>query len=329
MVKKIALLAVAVTSALNLSGCGGGGGDDNASNSTPGAASGGTTTSPAQGIPGTVATPQYQTGSAELAAFTMLNQYRSQCGFPVFQENTVLDQAAQAHAKYEGLNSIVTDAEIPGHPGFTGITGADTAATFGWPSEVYTGRGDVGYYSASTVTPSQFGQKFVAAWVGGVYHVAIVTIPANLVGFGEYETTYKGYPIGSGTVQLGQSATYTLANGPLTFPCQGVSGLAYKGAGETPIPPNTSGSWGSPVSVTGNVNDTVTLTSAIYTGPGGNAIPVQILNASTDPNKQLAEYQAVAYPTQPLPPNTQYTVVLNGTFNGAVFSRKFTFTTGS
>ncbi|MCO5396662.1 CAP domain-containing protein [Ralstonia soli] len=326
MVKKIALLAVAVTSALHLSGCGG---DDGASNSTAGSTSGGTTTPPTQSIPGTVTTLQYQTGSAELAAFAMLNQYRSQCGFPMLQENTVLDRAAQAHATYEGLNSIITDTEVPGHLGFTGITGADTAATFGWPSGVYTGRGDAGYYSASIVTASQFGQKFVAAWASGVYHIAIVTSLANLIGLGEYETNYNSYPVGSGTVQLGQAATYTLSNAPLTFPCQGVSGIAYQGRGETPTPPNTSGSWGSPVSVTGNLNDTVTLTSAIYTGPLGNAIPVQILNASTDPNKLLAKYQAVAYPTQPLQPNTQYSVVLNGTVNGTVFSRNFTFTTGS
>lgn len=149
--------------------------------------------------------PQYASTSAQLAMFNAINQYRAQCGFPTLQENTILDHAAQTHAKYEGLNSIVTDTGTQENPGFTGVTGADTAAAFGWPASVFTGRGNSGFYNATAITSAQFGKQFVTEWASGVYHVSIMTYPANLVGFGEYETTYRGFPVGAGTVQLGQA----------------------------------------------------------------------------------------------------------------------------
>lgn len=327
MTNKLSLLAYTFASALSLSACGGGG--DGTATAGAGSPANGPTSSPSQSVPGTVATPQYASASAQLAMFDAINQYRTQCGFPALQENTILDQAAQAHAKYEGLNSVISDTEAQGKPGFTGVTGADTAVTLGWPASVFTERGDAGFYDATTVTSAQFGRQFVSEWASGVYHVSIMTYPANLVGFGEYETTYNGFPVGSGTVQVGQAATYTLANAPLTFPCQGVMGIAYRGAGESPTPPSTSADWGTPVSVIGNLSDTVMLTSAVYIAPGGATINLQILNSTADPNHLLGAYQAVAYPTVPLQPNTQYSVVLNGTINGTVFSRTFTFTTGS
>ena len=57
-----------------------------------------------------------------------------------------------------------------------------------------------------------------------------------------------------------------------------------------------------------------------------------------DPNKENPAHQAVAYPANPLTPNTTYTVSVTGTYmdpncvnNGATqsFSRSFTFTTGN
>lgn len=327
MTQNLSLLAYTLACALSVSACGGG--NDATTSAGAGTPANGTPSSPTQSVPGTVAMPQYASTSAQLAMFNAINHYRAQCGFPALQENTILDEAAQAHAKYEGLNSVVADTETQGNPGFTGVTGADTAATFGWPAGVFTGRGDAGFYNATAITSAQFGMQFVTEWASGVYHVSIMTYPANLVGFGEYETTYQGFPVGAGTVQLGQVATYTLANAPLTFPCQGVAGITYRGAGESPTPPNTSGAWGAPVSVIGNPSDTVVLTSAAYTALDGATISLQVLNSATDPNHLLGQYQAVAYPTTPLQPNTQYSVALNGTINGTAFSRTFTFTTGS
>jgi len=81
----------------------------------------------------------------------------------------------------------------------------------------------------------------------------------------------------------------------------------------------------------------VAFTSGTMTDTSGNVINLQLLSAANDPNKELQPYQAVAYPANPLTPNTTYTVSVTGTYtdpnvsNGASqsFSRSFTFTTGN
>jgi len=118
---------------------------------------------------------------------------------------------------------------------------------------------------------------------------------------------------------------------PLTFPCQGVTGIPYGLTGEIPMPPNTSSNgFGTPISVIGRLNDTVILTSATLVNTStGAQITLNILNASNDPNKELQPYQASAYPASPLAPNTTYQANLSGTDNGTPFTRTFTFTTGN
>jgi hypothetical protein len=142
------------------------------------------------------------------------------------------------------------------------------------------------------------------------------------------ETTYNGFPEIQSSVAIAnlQSLSGTL---PLTFPCQGTTGVAYSAGGETPTPPNTSGNWGTPVAVSGNAGDTIVLTSGTMTDTLGHVITLQLLNSSSDPNKGLSTSESVAYPATPLTANTVYTVSLTGTRNGTAFSRNFTFTTGN
>lgn len=331
MTNKLSLLAIAAASSLALTACGGGG--DGGASST-GASSGGTTTSPAQTVTGTVSTPQYATGSAQLTAFTLLNQYRAQCGLPAVQENTELDQAAQAHAKYMGLNNGITDTEVAANQGFTGATYQDRAVAAGLPSSTFS----TGASGGATITTNGFtttaaAQMFVNSLVAGVYHSSVVAYPSTVVGLGEVETQSTSSGLTwtnawqSASLLVNQSSLFS--NTPITFPCQGVTGVPYASTGETPTPPNVSGSgWGTPVVVMGNTSDTIVLQSASITGPSGS-VTVQILNSTTDPNKELGAFQAVAYPTSPLQPNTQYSVNLSGTVNSKPFTRSFTFTTGN
>ena len=309
---------------LALAACGGGGGGSTTSSSTTAS----TTTVPSGT---TLTTAQYASGSVEAAMFSAINADRQMCGFPVYQENTLLDQAAQNHTVYMLDNGgTITDYETQGNPGFTGVTGQDRAESVGWPSGVSTATGSGGYYTNATLTGTQYGDALVAGMAAGVYHQGLIVDPVSLVGFGESQTTYNGYPQVVGSVMLGQfSNIVTESQSPLTFPCQGATGLPYKnGGGETPTPPNTSGSWGTPVTVMGNPSDTIRLTSATITGPSGS-VAVQILDSSTDPNHEIQSYEGVVYPTSALVANTQYSVTISGTVNGASFSRNFTFTTGS
>jgi len=269
--------------------------------------------------------------SAQLAAFTLLNQERQQCGFATLTENATLDAAAQAHATYMGDNGgLITDTEVSGSTGFSGVTYADRAQNLGYPSSVFVSGVSGGYFTNATLTPTQYGQQLVYGWLSGVYHIAIGVWPINEVGVGWNQTTSSGFP----EIQASLSISNLLpgsGNGPLTFPCQGTTGVAYSSNGETPTPPNTSGNWGTPIAVAGlNQTDTIVLQSGTITPTsGGTVITLQVLDSANDPNKLLPTFEGVAYPATPLSPNTTYSVTINGTDNGTAFSRDFTFTTGN
>ncbi|WP_175804548.1 CAP domain-containing protein [Burkholderia ambifaria] len=329
-IKTTSLSAVSIAALLVLAACGGGGDGGGSSTGSTGSGSGssGGGSTPVA-VTGTLDSPQYAQGSAQLAAFNLLNQYRTQCGFPALQENTVLDQAAQAHALYQGLNGAVSDMESAGTQGFTGATYVDRAVHVGAPSTVFGTGVSAAYYTNTTLTDAEYGKNLITAWMSGVYHSPAVLYPSKIVGIGSYKTSFNGFPDVWGSVSLLDTSAQTMSGTPLTFPCQGVTGVAYSVSGEIPTPPNVSASgWGTPIVVAGNLSDAVILQSAAVSGPSG-AVAVQVLNASTDPNKQLGTYQAVAYPTSPLSPNTTYNVTLTGTVNGTPFSRSFSFTTGN
>ncbi|MGF6997367.1 CAP domain-containing protein [Paraburkholderia sp. GAS32] len=323
-----ALTAVSIAVAAALSACGGGGGGGS---SSAGAASPASAPSSASSpVTGTQSTPQYTASSAQLAMFNQVNSYRQQCGFPAVQQNTVLDQAAQAHAQYLGLNNTVTDSETSGKQGFIGVGYAERAAHFGFPSNVIGGGVSAEYYTTSTLSESQYGQNLVYEWISGVYHAPILLTPVTTMGVGEYETTTNGFPDAWGSLSLINTSMLQLSsNGPLTFPCQGTAGVPYKAVAESPTPPNTSGSWGTPVVVMSNASDTVLLQSGTMTDTSGTVITLQLLDSAKDPNKLMQAYEGVAYPSTPLSPNTTYTVSIVGTVNGTAFSRSFTFTTGN
>ncbi|SIT34879.1 conserved exported hypothetical protein [Paraburkholderia ribeironis] len=321
MKKNISLTAVSFAAALALSACGGGGGGSSGSSNTAAASTSTAVTN--------LTTPQYATGSAQLAAFNLLNAQRQQCGFAAFQDNAVLDLAAQSHAQYLATtNNGISDTEVSGNAGFTGVTYGDRAVHFGYPQTISVAGVSAGFYTSQKLTEDQYGQQLVYGWLSGIYHIAIAVWPATSVGIGNYETTFNGFP------QLWASLTFAnmqakLASVPLTFPCQGTTGVAYSAGGETPTPPNTSGNWGTPVAVAGNLTDTIRLQSGTMTDTAGNVITLQVLDSASDPNKLLPAFEAVAYPTAPLTPNANYTVSINGTVNGTAFSRNFTFTTGN
>ncbi|CAN7794802.1 CAP domain-containing protein [Paraburkholderia hospita] len=320
-----ALTAVSFAAAIALSACGGGGGGNGGSTaaapSTP--ASSPTT--------GNVTTPQYASTSAQLAVFNTLNQQRQQCGLPAFTENTILDQAAQAHADYQAQNGgLITDTEDSSKVGFTGATYTDRAVHFGFPGSqtTYSGGASAGYYTNASLTETQYGQQIAYEWLSGVYHIAIGAWPVTEIGIGWHELTFNGFPQILSSVTVANLTTLS-GNLPLTFPCQGTTGVPYTGGGETPTPPNTSGNFGQPIAIVGNQTDTIVLQSGTMTDTLGNVINLQLLDSANDPNKLLPAWEAVAYPAGPLTANTTYTASVSGTRNGTSFSRTFTFTTGN
>lgn len=318
------LTTTAVAAAILVAACGGGGGGGNSGSNSSGA-----TTAPASPSTGNVSTPQYAADSIQLAAFNVLNQQRQQCGFPSLVENTIHDQAAQAHADYMRQNGgAVTDTETSGNAGFTGVSYSDRAVHFGYPQGVPNGGVSGAFYTNANWSNTQYGQQLVYGWLSGVYHVGVAFAPLTTIGVGISQTTFNGFPEIFAALSLANLQPMP-GNSPLTFPCQGTSGVAYKGTAETPTPPNTSGSWGTPIVVVGNPTDSIVLQTGTITDTSGNVVALQLLNSSTDPNKDTPAYESVAYPATALTPNAQYSVSLTGTVNGKAFSRSFTFTTGN
>ncbi|MCM2552674.1 CAP domain-containing protein [Burkholderia glumae] len=324
--KSNAMLMVAATlSVVTMVACGGGGDGSStpaAATSTPASsatpASGASATSTSQ--PGTLDTSNYAAGTSERAAFDLINQYRTQCGFPALKQNTVLDQASRNHVAYEIANNVVSDTEVAGKAGFTGVTGADRAKALGWPSGVYVGAADDGV--SNVIDPTVIGHNAILGFMSVPYHS--LTVPINSTDIG---IAFASDQNGS-TVSLHAGGTLaTIAGAPLTLPCQGSTGIPYQGNGENPTPPGVTWPVGTPIAVMSNLNDIVRLTSGTITGPDGTPIMLQLLDGSIDPT--IGNYEAVAYPKTPLKASTQYSVMLQGTVNGTQFTRAFSFTTGT
>lgn len=328
-----ALTAIAIASTALLVACGGGGGGGGSTQTGSGSGSTGSGSTPAStaqtATSANVSTPQYASTSAQLAAFNLINAQRQQCGFPALVENTTLDQATAAHAAYMGLNGgTITDTETSGSAGFTGVTYNDRAVHFGYPTGTSSIGVSGGFYTNAKLTETEYGQQIAYDWLSGVYHMSIGVWPTTNIGIGWNETTFNGFP----EIQSSAMATTLQAmpgTMPLTFPCQGTTGVPYSSGGESPTPPGTSGNWGTPVAVVANPSDTVVLSAGSMIDGSSHTITLQLLDSANDPNKLLPAFEAVAYPVSPLSPNTTYSVSITGTINGTSFSRTFTFTTGS
>ena len=151
---------VATFLALSLAACGGGGGNGSV---TPGALNVVATTFEASCADGTKPTSTvsmedaqgkcpatstivndplpvastYAADSEELAAFNLLNQERSRCGFGTLKQNAALDLAAKNHVDWQFKNwnylfPSLSHQEARGTDGFTGFSPGDRAIFAGY-----------------------------------------------------------------------------------------------------------------------------------------------------------------------------------------------------
>lgn len=327
--------AITIAAILALAACGGGGGGGSGTTTT-GTSSGGSTSGGSSSGSGSAQTSstnnvspaQYASGSVQSAVFSALNSYRQQCGFPALTENSTLDTATQNHVNYMVANVVGGDSEKSGLTGYTGANYQARATAQGYPSTVPVGGVSNVYYNNATLTNQQYATGLMNGWIGGVYHVGIAIGNTTGLGIGESQTTSQGNPEIWAALSLANPQP--ISGGPVTFPCQGVTGIPYGGNVETPTPPNSSASgWGTPVVVMGNPTDTIVLSSGTMTDTTGNVITLKLLTSANDPNSEIQPYEAVAYSASLLQPSMTYSVSIAGTDNGTPFSRSFTFTTGA
>lgn len=244
---------------------------------------------------------------AQTRALTLVNQRRVLMGMPPAQLSIALNVAAQAHARYLALN-FLNHNEIPGRPGFTGVTPSDRAAFFGF-------RGGVG----ETINNSAQPDDCLNFWMDTIYHRSpLVDYSSNLLGFG------------SATVgrDEGCSMSYGQAPGPAltqrlitTWPADNQEGVPLDYTVDAPDPnladPATLGYVISlRISPAGDNllgTDTVPFTGTL-TDPNGRAIPVFLVTRENAPQPEFMPFSYfVMIPRERLAPNTLYTVQMVGT----------------
>lgn len=326
-------LAAAVATSLVLTACGGGGG----SSSTPAPAPS-PAPSPSTALQTSVPAPTYAAGSAELAAFTVLNAQRERCGFGLLAQNAALDQAAKGQTNYQVQRML--EGTIGGHDQTQGLSGF-TATT---PSA----RVALAGYSAALVTeglvwlpPGQpldvTGEAQIRRLMASVYHQRSLLQVYRDAGFSmafadqapavtrfHVMTVNLAYPSGA----AGQQPSSTV-----TYPCDGVTGVAPSMPAESPDPfarlGFTSGvgaGVGHPIYVRTPEGTTVRLTSATVMA-GAKSLPISLFHQADDPNDRLAKNEAFVIPREAMAVSTTYSVNLAGTADGVAFSRSFSFST--
>ncbi len=359
--------AVSALTLCTLAACGGGGGGgggtatDSGSQNNSENGTGGSTSSNTAELVANVAPASYTGNYAaeKTAVFALLNTYRSQCGFGMLAQNSLLDQAAQNHAEYAAL-AHGGHEENPGQPGFTGSTVGARFNHVGYP-----------WSSAGEILGAQAWGSFLDGTLNNGFDLASlseISATANLktllaapyhlagamrmnrdvgIGIKNYEVpntpnfNYKWLNINFGTASgvLLQRIGETTIN---SFPCNGISGVDPVFGAEDPDPfPDVNRNvtpYGQPVYVMTAAGSTVTLDGvrSTITPRGDVALPTRLLTQANDPNARLASNQVFLVPTTRLANNTAYDVVLNGTLSTLVtdanptgsWSRSFTFYTG-
>ncbi len=323
---------------LSLVACGGGGGD-----------------SPA------VTPASYQPRQAELGAWAVLQEARTQCNFGALTRNAQLDAAALSHAKYlvdlsiaAGVSTL-SHLETPGVPGFTGIYPWDRAQYQGYD---YLGLAEileatVWEYTTPPAFPTmeERGANSMRNLLNTVYHLSGAMYDGSEVGLGAYlattrisATTWREeYSFGSLNAYRFVNQRITLGTGNVvTYPCQGSSNIptSFEPANESPNPfigsQYASAIVGPPIYLKVDAPQVLTVNPiSSSVSQNGLAVPFVVLNSTNDPNIDILDGKAYitpnevfVVPTVALKPNTSYQVTLNGTVNSVAFNRSFTLTTG-
>ena len=292
------------------------------------------------------ASPTYAALSEEKSAYDVNNTARKTCGFGYLKQNVSLDTAASNHIAWNVYNSLFGHTETLGTLGFTGADPAQRMQSAGYANGVLYGEVLTAVPSIGTTGLGQSGSTTLLAapyhligLMSGNREVGISVRSGGDLGSGA-DVMYAGSPPFSQLVVDMASSTSNLpqqqgASDVLTYPCQGVTNTAKSVTNETPNPilyrQLAVQPIGQPVFVQVQAGRTLVITSSsISTTVGSNPVVIATtLTKANDPASELAGNQAMIIPDVPLVANTQYTVTIQGTNNGEVFLKNFTFTTGN
>lgn len=332
-----ALFSLAAAGALGgaLVACGGGG--DGAAPAPPPPPAPAPAPTPTTPIAAQLTVPTPVGYDAErLAAFNRLNEIRLSAGLGMVAQNTMMDQAAQAHAEWMVANDLLTHDETAGTPGFTGENWARRDEAFGYvPVE------------GAEVIAQGVAAAGVDTLVNSAYHrTAILAFEPDDVGIGwsggkavnvltplVLDITRPGMDPVRG---LGQEAQASIG-GVAIWPLDGARDVPLRLGLEipNPVPTQDVSTLGTPVSVTVARLKAISATHFTLTeGTTGAVVATRLLTNKNDANFLVPESFIAAIPLAPLSPNTTYRVDFSGSAvqfpSGVVESvtRTWSFTTG-
>lgn len=349
MMTKPSAFSLSLILALGLVACGGGGDSPAPTSVLP------TVTLP-------IPPSSYLAGSAELAAYTVLQQARALCDFGVLKQDTRLDAASLNHARYLTSVSLASGTSVLSHyedittdPYYTGY--------YPWDRTSYTGYGtqvaeilvgtwwdyDINYPSLVIPTMEQRGTESMRSLLNTVYHLSGAMFEGADVGFGvdiqtvSTSATARREEYRFGSLNGYETATFALGAGQVaTYPCQGSSNIPtkFEPASENPNPfvdsVYVNAVVGPPIYLKVDQGQvlTVSATSKIVS-QNGYQVPFSVLTNANDPNRDLNNRpyiglnEVFVVPTVPLNPYTTYQVTLYGTIDKVAFTRSFAMSTGS
>jgi uncharacterized protein YkwD len=293
-----------------------------------------------------VPAPSYTAATEELTAFNLLNAERSHCGFGVLAQNTALDSAARGHADWQHLNHIVGHIQSVGDIGFTGVMPADRITAAGYSTLGQFDSADEYYSITATDAKSGKGSDGVRFLLNAPYHLRSLVAGFREIGFSVRNAPDAGSATGSRVVVQADLANKTSdgkqligPNDVVSYPCEGTTGVNAALVNESPNPvPGRDllvNPLGSSIYIAVREGQTLAITNAsmIKVSTGSNVTLRNTITSANDPYAPCASgcyksHEAYIAADAPLDTNAQYQVTVNGSNNGASFSRTFRFTTG-
>lgn len=250
-------------------------------------------------------------------AVDVLNHLRSHAGLPTVVPYTKLMDAASAHSNYLTLNPTeLGHIEIPGRPGFTGVTPTDRAKVAGIDDPVAE--------SVISWTTGYSTSYKIWSMLSAPYHGLFLTM-----------SPYKKIGIGNAPDNMViEMSDYGYFNSNLlVYPCGGVSVPAMSSRGEIPDPLVQFGlsldtnPTGTPIYISaGDTIRSVDL-SLVKDGSSTQEGLYPVLTVDNDKNIQTI-YFAIGMPRNPLQPGAGYALKVNVTHkNGKTSSKSCKFTT--
>ena len=311
-----------------LSACGGGGGGGSVVTPTPVTTPPLTPPTTPTPLPPAAGTPAL-TGDIATDGFNWINYRRVQAGLlPALQRNPLIDRAAQGHSEYQVIHGIAHE-QVRGLRGFTGTEVRERLATAGYTVAPPYNFGEVIARAGSTS-----GVYLAEELVSAIYHRFVILEPVFNEG-------------GSGAaVSTGDDAYFTVDFGANNGTAAGLGAgklVSYPFAGQTGVPavflsnnespdpvPNVN-EVGYPISVHADTApygaNIVTVQSFSVRPRGGNDLPVLLLTADTDKQRETPLWAAAIIPLQVLRFGTTYDVTFIGAVGGVALTRTWSFTT--